>query len=432
MNSRSRALACLLVVLSCAAATDSSARSRAKTRVPPLKASSRTLTPGLFREIASPAGSRSLAPQFARDESGRLVLSWVTRVDSTRTLFAHAWWTGQAWSAPLPIVENARIIANWADVPSLCLVSDSLVAAEWSESAPRGEENSNVRVAVSRDAGRTWSRVVTPHRDREPAEHAFGALAPLPDHRVGVVWLDGRARVSDPERGATALRFTIVDASGSLGSDDVLDPRVCDCCPLTLLSVSTNPVVFYRDRSDDEVRDIHAIGRNMFGQWTARAVHDDGWTITGCPVNGPVVATRLTPVDSGSDSIHVDPVTTFAAAWFTGAHDSARVYVSFKDPRDPAFREPQRVDGGRPSGRPAIAWTSDDGALVVWIEDEQLRVREVARAGGLSPAYTIVRVPPGRAAGIPALAVSGHTLFLAWTDDDPVQHVRLATMEIGR
>ncbi len=52
------------------------------------------------------------------------------------------------------------------------------------------------------------------------------------------------------------------------------------------------PVVAYRDRSVDEVRDI-AVVRRVNGTWTTPAVvHDDHWQIAACPVNGPALASR--------------------------------------------------------------------------------------------------------------------------------------------
>ena len=66
----------------------------------------------------------------------------------------------------------------------------------------------------------------------------------------------------------------------------------------------------YRDRTEDEIRDI-AVARLTKDGWQPPVrVHDDGWELAGCPVNGPAIST------------HEDRV---AVAWFTGADDVAAV-----------------------------------------------------------------------------------------------------------
>src|SRR5690606_40682603 len=62
----------------------------------------------------------------------------------------------------------------------------------------------------------------------------------------------------------------------------------------------------YRDRTVDEIRDIH-VARLEDGAWrTLPAVHADNWKIAGCPVNGPAIAA------TGNDAV---------VAWFSAAND---------------------------------------------------------------------------------------------------------------
>jgi len=101
------------------------------------------------------------------------------------------------------------------------------------------------------------------------------------------------------------LRTAQITASGIIEGETLLDPRVCDCCPTaTVLCPDGSVLVAYRDRSEEEVRDI-AVTRYKGGAWsTPRVVHRDEWKIAGCPVNGPALAV--------SDSL-------VALAWFTMA-----------------------------------------------------------------------------------------------------------------
>jgi hypothetical protein len=50
------------------------------------------------------------------------------------------------------------------------------------------------------------------------------------------------------------------------------------------------PVNSYRDRSENEVRDISVV-RHVGERWSKRVtISDDSWQIAACPVNGPAVA----------------------------------------------------------------------------------------------------------------------------------------------
>ena len=42
------------------------------------------------------------------------------------------------------------------------------------------------------------------------------------------------------------------------GADAEIDARVCDCCQTDAVNAGNTAVLVYRDRSDDETRDIYA------------------------------------------------------------------------------------------------------------------------------------------------------------------------------
>ncbi|MBK7651802.1 MAG: hypothetical protein IPJ20_15225 [Flammeovirgaceae bacterium] len=90
----------------------------------------------------------------------------------------------------------------------------------------------------------------------------------------------------------------------------------------TAAITSNGPVVVYRDRSDEEIRDM-SIVRLINDEWTKpQAVHEDHWKIAGCPVNGP----RISNYEN-----------TLAVTWFTAASDSAQVNVSFSSDGGTSF-----------------------------------------------------------------------------------------------
>ena len=136
-----------------------------------------------------------------------------------------------------------------------------------------------------------------------------------------------------------------------------------------------------------------------------RTVHDDGWEIKGCPVNGPVVATAEAGV---------------AVAWFTAAQDIPRVKVAFSSDEGNTFGPPTTVDDGRPVGRVDLVMLPDGSALISWVEKTAdgagIRVRRVQPDGTRAPSTTVTPTSPRRASGFPHLARRGSDRYVAWTD----------------
>ncbi|HZD05512.1 MAG TPA: hypothetical protein VE173_11350, partial [Longimicrobiales bacterium] len=223
--------------------------------------------------------------------------SWVLRLSRFRN---------DRWSDPVTVVGNGDLLVNWADFPSVTEV-DGTVLVHWLQRGGSGGYDYGIRVSRSLDGGTTWSEPWTPHDDASATEHGFVSAFPVAE-RLGLVWLDGRryargAGGSEPTDEMT-LRFRTLDRRGGAGPEILVDGRVCDCCQTDAALTAAGPVVVYRDRSPEEIRDIH-VTRLVDGRWTGGVpVHEDGWHMEACPVNGPAVAARDRDV---------------VVAWFTGA-----------------------------------------------------------------------------------------------------------------
>ena len=115
----------------------------------------------------------------------------------------------------------------------------------------------------------------------------------MPGAHYGLVWLDGGNDERPSEQGGDmSLRFGAYAPDGRQTAESALDPRVCECCPTAAAVTSEGPIVAYRDRSTNEVRDIY-VTRLVNGKWTpARPVHQDDRRINACPVNGPSLSAR--------------------------------------------------------------------------------------------------------------------------------------------
>ncbi|MGQ0560658.1 MAG: sialidase family protein, partial [Gemmatimonadota bacterium] len=323
--------------------------------------------------LPSPAAPGSAEPNLTVGAGGRVYMSWLEPADSGHAL-KFAIWQANRWSPPRTIRSGRDFFANWADFPSIIVLGDGHLAAHWLQRTGGATYAYGVRIAQSHDDGRTWSAPVTPHRDSSPTEHGFVALW-RENGRLGAAWLDGRkfAAVGHDASNEMMLLSTIVAPNGTLGAEIRLDERTCDCCQNSAALTSNGPIVAYRNRSHDEIRDIY-VTRRVGGRWLpGAAVHDDNWKIAACPVNGPAIAASGRRV---------------AVAWFTAADDDARVKVAFSRDAGATFAAPIRVDGGNPAGRVDVALLQNGDALVTWIErtggeNATVRARRVRAHGRL-------------------------------------------------
>ena len=384
------------------------------------------VTVGAPVEMISPAGESSGEPHLALGENG-LVLSWLEQVPGGE---AHALrmsvLSQGAWSEPATVVEREDFFVNWADFPSVVPVAPGELAAHWLQRGGSGTYDYGVRVARSHDGGRSWSEPWTPHEDGTATEHGFVSVFPV-EEGWGLVWLDGRNYAEGSHGGEPSnemtLRFRSAGGEGGPGGETLLDGRICDCCQTDAALTSRGPLVVYRDRSPEEIRDI-AVTRLVDGAWTEGVpVHRDGWEIGGCPVNGPAVAARGERV---------------VVAWFTGAGDLPRVHAAFSSDAGASFSEPVRIDGGNPAGRVDVELLPDGSALVAWLErtgegGAEVRVRSAREGQPAGMPTTVASASEARASGFPQMVtIDDGSLVFAWTDvTDAGSRVRVARAEVN-
>lgn len=378
-------------------------------------------------EIVSPAGTGSGEPNLFAAKDGRIFLSWVEQAQENHHSLRFAIREGEGWSSPQTIAQGSDWFVNWADFPSLALLNEKSIAAHWLAKNADEKYAYNVKLALSNDRGKSWGKAITPHHDKTATEHGFVSLLPISDDDFLAVWLDGRNFSSSSEGYAghgeptdeMALMATMIDTTGELSEEILLDPRVCECCQTSAALTSDGAVIVYRDRSPQEIRDISMV-RYHKSQWLApKTVHNDGWQIEGCPVNGPAV-------DATGERV--------AIAWFTGANEASRVNVIFSNDGGASFGQPIQVDDGNPIGRVDVTLLPDGAALVCWLEQNgdagEIRARRVSADGARGSSLTIAETSAQRANGFPRMARNDEEIIFAWTDaGDPAQ-VRTASAKI--
>ena len=367
--------------------------------------------------LSSPAGADSSEPHLTA-QGDRVILSWL-EVGEERSTLKFAERTASGWSAPRSVHSSDDFYINAYDVPSVRALTDGTLAAHWTEKNGPNPEASTVRLSWSRDQGRTWSAPVSPHHDGTQTQHGFVSLFQAPGTGLGVIWLDGRSTNPENATGDMALRASVHAPDGKQLRETLVDARVCECCSTSAAATSEGVIVAYRDRSAGEVRDIY-VTRLTGSAWSAPTlVHQDGWQINGCPLNGPSVSAR------GRD---------VAVAWFTAQNNQGQAFVAFSRDAGRTFGPAARVDDGRSLGRLGVQLLADGSAAVSWIEladgRAQLRVRTVTPNGVRSPAVAVSEDPDTRS---PRLAGNGRELLFAWTeaDENDISHVRTARASLA-
>jgi hypothetical protein len=365
-----------------------------------------------IERLSSPAGPNSAQPQLSSSARG-LLLSWIER-DGEKATLRFAERTGDAWTAPRDVASGTDWFVNWADVPSVVGLASGELVAHWLQKSGADTYAYDVRLSYSKDDGKTWSASFTPHSDGTKTEHGFASLFQMPGAGLGLAWLDGRAMkpggshdAHGADAGAMSVRFATFGRDWKRTSEMPVDLRVCECCPTTAAITSEGPIVAYRNRTEDEVRDIF-ISRLEKGKWTEpTAVHADAWKIAACPVNGPMLSAR------GRD---------VAVGWFTAQGDQPRAFVAFSKDVGRTFGAPIRLDDVGSLGRVDVELMPDGSAVASWIEfanqRAQFRFRRVDPSGTKSPAVTVSGLAGGRASGYPRIGVSGDQMIFAWTESD--------------
>ena len=374
--------------------------------------------PLTIQRAGTPAGANSAMPQVTVSSRG-VLLSWIEQDGQVATLKYSERKAG-AWSPARVAQSGTNWFVNWADVPSVLRLESGTLVAHWLQKSGSDTYAYDVMLAYSGDDGKTWSAPVRPHSDGTRTEHGFASLFQAPGGGLGLVWLDGRAMQSG-NHGASHSPGEMSVRFGSFGTDwkqsleTPVDLRVCECCPTAVAVTSDGPIVAYRDRSPNEVRDIY-VSRLDNGKWTPGvAVNADNWQIAACPVNGPSLSA------SGRE---------VAVAWFTGAGDQPRALAAFSSDSGRTFGAPIRLDDVASLGRVDVELLRDGSAAAAYVEfadqHAQFRMRRVDRKGSRSSPLTIAEIAGTRSSGYPRVALSGREIVFAWTDRQGTPQVHTA------
>lgn len=383
--------------------------------------------PGLQRWIL-PTAPGAAQPDLVLAPDGRLLLSWLDSQPGRRTRLQFSdHGDAGSWGATRTIAIGSSFFVNWADTPHLVATPDGMLWVQWLQKSGEAAYAYDVVLSNSRNDGMNWSAPIRAHDDGTVSEHGFAALWPQGRDRIGVAWLDGRNTVADEADeadgadeaagaadahaghggGAMTLRAASFDGALRKAADTGLDDSVCDCCQTDVALTGRGPLLVYRDRTSEEIRDIHAMRHDGRAWGASKPVFADGWKMPACPVNGPAVAAQ------GDAAV---------VGWYTGAGDVPTVKLARSDDAGDSFAPPIEVDSGmQVQGRVDVALDAGS-AWVLWLrEDAAGQSLMLARyAPDLSRRIEQLEVAKlqgrGRGTGFPQLVLRNGIGYIVWTD----------------
>ena len=338
--------------------------------------------------------------------NGSLTLSWISSKEENKASLNYSRYMEGRWIKPQVIASGSDWFINWADFPAHAINQDLIITSHLKKSAS-GKYTYDVVLNLQKLSGEKIKEDFLLNTDGVKAEHGFVSIIANNKKGFFITWLDGRNTIEkklDGDHKPMTIRFAEITDKGDVIKESELDASTCDCCQTSIAITNDGPIVVYRDRGEKEVRDIYSV-KNINGTWEEpNVVHDDGWIINGCPVNGPKVAVNSKDL---------------AIAWFTVSNDNPLVNVSFSKNNGNSFGAPLKVNDHDAIGRVDVSFLNDEEVIVSYMEFDDigtyLRIKKVSFDGKISEPITISKIDGGRNTGVPQLEIIDSDIFIVWT-----------------
>ena len=353
--------------------------------------------------IKSPVIGNSMQP-FLFNDGKNILMSWTQKLNDSLYTLNYSTLSDGKWSSAKEIIAGNDWFVNWADFPAIAKNKENLLVHFLQKSSP-ATFSYDIHIKQSKNNGLTWSNDKKLHQDNTFTEHGFVTFLPYKEDAFFITWLDGRNTGDNFPKSERAMniRTATILANGEIIDDTLVDDKTCECCQTSAAITNNGPIIVYRDRTDDEVRDIY-ISRLLDKKWTTpKAVFNDDWKINGCPVNGPKAASYKN---------------TLVVAWFTAANNIPKVNISFSNNNGESFNTPIQVDNGKAIGRVDVALIDTKNALISWMETTEyaaeIKIVKVNIDGTKSEPFVVSEISAVRGSGFPQMELLNNEIIFAW------------------
>lgn len=304
-------------------------------------------------------------PLLARTPKGEVMLSWTEKDLQGITSFCVAFSkdNGKTFGEKKTIFSGAGIGNSRMMRARVLAKKDGSLVAIFTNSAAsqpagggRGGRSSNIMYSISKDMGATWTAPAPVDSDpKQGIVRGFFDAIVMPNDEIAVVYLKDVANSTKHEERDLRL---VITKNGEMQPERLIDPVVCDCCPINLLVDANGALnVIYRDNNDN-IRDMARMVSTDNGATFSKPeiIHNDGWKINGCPHSGAVSSTY------GKSAL---------VAWFSGAETETGVRLATREGKklfvleDASAKNPYLVD-------------SPKSAVMLWEQNAENGVSKIA------------------------------------------------------
>jgi hypothetical protein len=304
-------------------------------------------------------------PLLAKTSKGEIMLSWTEKDLQGNTSFCIAFSKDNGKTfAEKKIIFSSPGIGNSRMMRARVLAKKdgSLVAVFINNSAPqaggsgRGGRSSNIVYCVSKDNGSTWTLPAPVDSDpKQGIVRGFFDAIVMSNDEIAVVYLKDVANSTKHEERDLRL---VVTKNGVMQPEKLIDPVVCDCCPINMLIDADGALnVIYRDNNDN-IRDMARMVSTDNGATFSKPeiILNDGWKINGCPHSGAVSTTF------GKSAL---------VAWFSGTESNSGVRLATREGKklfvldDASIKNPYLVE-------------SSKSAIILWEQNAENSISKLA------------------------------------------------------
>ncbi len=321
---------------------------------------------------------------------------------------------GKSWTrAGLALAAPEAIEANGEGRPKIAFGARGEIYLTYTRPLDK-PHTGYIRFARSTDGGQSFSAPVTVQRDQAVTGHRFDSIISDAQGRIFIAWIDKRdldaARAARRAYRGAALYYTVSSDNGvTFGPDVKLADHCCECCRIAL---SIGPG-----------GDVVAMWRHIF----APNVRDHAMATLSAS-GRPGAITRVSFDDWRIDACpHHGPALAFDAkgrrhqVWFSGGDDNGGLFHSVAH-ADGRAGKAERLGGMRAEHGDIIA--AGQTVALVWKEFDGQVTKVMARlsAGGAWQEKTVAS--SRGASDHPHLVSRGDAIWLVWRTEDEALVVR--------
>lgn len=354
--------------------------------------------------------SEGSCPYLTKDNQGNIVLSWIKKIDSSRSVYCYAVSKdeGKTFSKAIEIPGSENIHPHGENMPKIIFKPNGEIMAAWASanSNPKNSYSDVVYYSQSFDNGASWTKLKKLVTDTAGYDQRYFDMALTGDNEIAITWLDNRKKTTEE---GSALYFAETAGHSGFQNERLVTEPCCPCCRTDLYVDSKNNIhIVYRAIINDSIRDmLHTVSNNNGKRFsTPERISKDNWVINGCPHTGPAMTENKNGIQF---------------TWFSGGRNGGVFYCNSKD-NGKTF-SPREMVSGTASKHCQMVCLNDRDIAITWneaffkgdIASSRIGL-ELRNAKGNDPVKTYITSEKGNATFPVIKSINQNCALVAYTE----------------